>query len=76
MEGTGLIILAVTAVVALVPAAFIAYVNVGGTYRAIRSSFVTRKAEKREKNPSSQSCSIDADCPPGHVCVNGQCVPS
>lgn len=21
------------------------------------------------------ACSIDADCPPGFVCLNGQCVP-
>jgi hypothetical protein len=23
----------------------------------------------------SQACAIDADCPPGHVCVGGRCVP-
>jgi len=27
------------------------------------------------KRAEKAACSIDADCPPGFVCVNGRCVP-
>jgi hypothetical protein len=72
MEGLRLITSAVAATLVLVPAAFIAYVNAGGSYRAIQHFLGVRKANKRVKT----SCSIDADCPPGYVCIKGQCMPS
>ena len=36
---------------------------------------------RKEKNPlkralSNLVCSVDIDCPPGFVCVEGRCVPS
>jgi len=75
MEGSSLVILALAAALVLFPVAFLAYVNVGGSYRAIQYLLGARKTNKRvETSPSS--CAIDADCPSGYVCVNGHCVPS
>ena len=35
-----------------------------------------RKIKKLAGNVlTGLTCSIDADCPPGHICMNGQCVP-
>ena len=76
MEGLGLIILVVVAILVLLPVAFIAYVNVGGSYRAIQYFSGARRVDKRVKISSRIACSIDADCPPGYVCANGHCVPS
>lgn len=74
MEGLGLVML-VSAALVLFPVAFIVYVNVGGSYRAIQYFLGARKADKRVET-SSSSCSIDAACPSGYVCANGRCVPS
>jgi hypothetical protein len=70
----GSIISAVAALLVLFPIAFITYVNVGGSYRATQYLLSVRKAEKQEKT-SSILCSVDADCPPGYVCINGKCAP-
>ena len=75
MEGLSVIILAVAAALVLLPVAFIAYVNAGGAYRAMQYFLNTRKAQERKKT-SSNVCWVDADCPPGYVCVNGRCMPS
>ena len=75
MEGLGLVSMAVAAALVLLPVAFIAYVNAGGSYRALQYLIGARKADKRVKTPSSL-CSIDADCPPGYVCANGRCMPA
>jgi hypothetical protein len=75
MEGSGLVIIALAAALVVIPVAFIWYINIGGSYRAIHYWLGARKTNKRvETSPSS--CSIDADCPPGCVCVNGRCVAS
>lgn len=29
-----------------------------------------------EKSIAELACSVDADCPPGYVCVSGRCVPA
>ena len=76
MEGQGVIILAVVAASVLLPLAFIAYIDAGDSYRAIHNFLGARKANKRGgKTSSSFTCSIDTDCPPEYVCVNGHCVP-
>jgi hypothetical protein len=34
-----------------------------------------RAASSLKQALSGASCSIDADCPPGYICLNGRCVP-
>ena len=53
------------AVVILVPAAFVWYIAGGSLYKAF--------AKAREKSRAYLTCAIDADCPPGQVCINGKC---
>jgi len=48
----------------LLPVLLVLYLNLGGAYRLI-------KARTREL-----VCSVDTDCPEGHVCVNGKCIPA
>lgn len=31
---------------------------------------------KAARAAESLSCSLDADCPPGHICLDGICVPA
>jgi hypothetical protein len=47
------------------PVAYIWYLTIGGTYQLILSRRI-----------SKLSCAIDTDCPPGHTCVGGICVPA
>jgi len=75
MEVLDLIILAVAAILVLLPVAFIAYVNAGGSYRALQYFLGAMKADKRFKAPSGL-CSIGDDCPPGYICLNGHCTAS
>ncbi|MFQ5997433.1 MAG: dickkopf-related protein [Dehalococcoidales bacterium] len=42
-------------------------------YEIVR--FRLRRRAPAEMPGLHLSCSIDADCPPGYVCVNGLCVP-
>ena len=51
--------------VILVPAAFVWYIAGGSLYKAF--------AKAREKSRAYLTCAIDADCPPGQVCINGKC---
>jgi len=51
--------------VALIPLAFISYINFGGIRQALRG----RRARSAET-----ACSIDTDCPEGFVCQNGRCI--
>ena len=74
MEGLTSVIAGLAAVLVLIPLAFVAYVNAGGSYRATQHFLGARKVDKREK-ASSLTCSVDADCPQGQVCVDGRCVP-
>ncbi len=30
---------------------------------------------KRKESKPDLSCALDADCPPGFVCMNGRCMP-
>lgn len=59
----GLVWLVVLACVLLAPL-YVWYLNIGGIYHLIKT---------RSKK---LVCSVDADCPPGYVCVDGFCVPA
>jgi hypothetical protein len=56
----------------LFPAAFILYVNVGGI-----SKILKKRQESRvvKRVLSDMTCSINADCPEGYICVGGRCIP-
>jgi hypothetical protein len=73
MEGGTILALAIGSLIILSPVAFIWYINVGGVLTAIKSR---RVAKQFEKTPSNLTCSVDTDCPPGYVCLDGQCVPA
>lgn len=49
-------------VFALCAPLFVWYLNIGGIYHLIKAR--TKKLV----------CAVDADCPPGYVCVDGICV--
>lgn len=46
------------------PVAYVYSIVGGGIYEVARG-------RRSAKGPT---CSIDADCPPGYICVNGRCV--
>jgi hypothetical protein len=60
---------------AVIPAAFIWYINAGGIYTAIKSALESRKIGAESRSAEGLACRIDTDCPAGYVCVNGRCVP-
>lgn len=76
MEGLRSIILGVAVLIALFPAALVTYINVGGSYRALQRFLGAKNTIKREKTSLSYSCSIDSDCPQGHICIDERCMPS
>lgn len=53
----------------LFPLAFIWYVNIGGSYQALRQGQLKKAAQKL-------TCASDVDCPVGYICLNGKCVPA
>ncbi len=55
----------------LFPAAFVWYVNGGGLYQALKK----RRARGKQKI-EKLVCSVDTDCPEGHICINGRCLPA
>lgn len=56
----------------LFPVAYAWYLTGSGTY----SLLFGKAEEKRGEAVKRLSCSVDTDCPPGYICVNGVCVPS
>ena len=72
MEWATILALAIGILVVLFPLAYIWYINVGGILIAINS---WKAVKQTEKAPSNLMCSIDSDCPPGYVCLNGRCMP-
>jgi len=66
MEWSVILALAIAALIALFPVAFIWYVCIGGICIAIQRKRVALL---------NITCSIDADCPPGYMCVNCHCIP-
>lgn len=73
MEWSTIVALAIGIIVIFLPVAFIWYINVGGILTAVRSWKATKLSEKA---PSDLTCSVDTDCPPSYVCLNGRCVPA
>ncbi len=72
MQWQYIVALAIGTLVILFPVAFIWYLNIGGIYGTIKMRRVAKLLEKALPN---MTCSINADCPEGYVCVNGHCVP-
>ena len=66
MEWSTVLVMAVAILIVLFPLAFVWYICIGGICAAIKRSRVAN---------FNLMCSIDADCPPGYICVNGHCVP-
>ncbi|MBE0480009.1 MAG: hypothetical protein IBX68_03415 [Dehalococcoidia bacterium] len=48
----------------LLPVALVWYINGAGIYQLLRS------------RTSALACGVNADCPEGHVCVDGRCIPA
>ncbi|OGN99083.1 MAG: hypothetical protein A2Y58_03505 [Chloroflexi bacterium RBG_13_51_52] len=42
---------------------------------SIRLVYVERRRKSRPVIATGLSCSIDNDCPPGYVCIDGRCMP-
>jgi Cys-rich repeat protein len=70
MHWLSVIGLTLGSLVALVPVALVAYINVGGINHALKHS--TGKSSVKATAPSI--CAADTDCPSGHICIDGRCV--
>lgn len=66
MEGIHIGIVSLSALIVLVPLAFVWYVTGGGIYLVIKRAL--------QKSKQSITCSIDSDCPPSYICIDGKCV--
>ena len=64
MEWTTFAALVPAGLVVLFPVAYVWYLNAGGAV-----SWAVGRSRR-----SGKACSVDNDCPPGHVCMNGRCV--
>lgn len=73
MEWQYIVAIVIAGFVALFPAALVWYICIGGICEAVRSK---ERAKSLKKAPTNLTCTIDADCPRGYVCVNGRCVPA
>jgi hypothetical protein len=71
MEWETTLALAIGTLVILFPVAFIWYLNIDGIYKATKRA---RMAKVLKMRPDL-TCSIDADCPLGYVCLGGRCTP-
>jgi hypothetical protein len=67
-----ILILAVVVFILAAPALTLAGVFVR-LYEVVRDNL--RRRAPAEVEGLNLACSIDADCPPGFVCVNGRCAP-
>ena len=61
--------LSVGSLIALLPLAYVAYLDAGGIYHTLKRASAAKSAA------GALSCSATTDCPPGYVCVDGRCVP-
>lgn len=68
MGGIHIGAISLAALIVLVPFAFVWYVTGGSVYQAFKMA--------RQRGRQSLMCSIDSDCPSGHVCIGGNCVPA
>lgn len=73
MEWSYIVAIVSGGLVVLFPIAFIWYICIGGICVTIASK---KRAKLLKKAPTNLTCSINADCPRGYVCVNGRCVPA
>jgi hypothetical protein len=64
MEWQGILALVFTIPFMLFPAGLVLYIAIKGGYTILGRG--TKKL----------SCSVNADCPEGYTCADGQCVPS
>jgi len=65
MEWHTVTALVILGLLILLPVAYVWYLTIGGTYQSI----LGRRIRKL-------SCSVDTDCPPGHICIGGICIPA
>jgi len=65
MEWQNIVALVISLPFILLPIGFVWYLTAGGPYQSIRG-----------RGARQLSCSIDADCPPGYICVGGACAPA
>ena len=63
MSSVGLVAAVLASLIVLLPVVYIWYLNSGGIYYLVKGR--SRKLV----------CSADTECPPGHICVDGICVP-
>jgi hypothetical protein len=70
MEWETTLALATGMLVILFPVALIWYLNIDGIYKAIKRA---RVAKVLKMPLPDLTCSIDADCPLGYVCLGGRC---
>ena len=73
MEWPSIVAIVIGGLVMLIPAALVWYICIGGICVAITGK---KRAKLFEKAATNLTCSINADCPKGYVCVNGRCVPA
>ena len=73
MEWPYIVAIVIGGLVALFPAALVWYICIGGICEAVRSK---ERAKLLKKAPTNLTCTIDADCPRGYVCVNERCMPA
>jgi hypothetical protein len=64
MEWQGILALVLTIPFILFPAGLALYLAIGCGYAILGRS--TKKL----------SCSVNADCPPGYICDDGECIPA
>ena len=69
MEWQAILILLISVPIVFLPVAFVWYLNIGGLYQAYR------RARLEKKEGITRVCSVNNDCPPGQICLNGLCVP-
>ena len=62
MSTAAILVLIPIVLILLLPVVFVWYLNIGGLYHLLKD----RKKES--------VCSLDTDCPPGHICIDGNCV--
>ena len=73
MEILTYILVAIAAVLLVIPIVFVWYLCFCGIYVALRDWKVARAVKRRI---ATLTCSIDTDCPEGYICVNGHCIPA
>ena len=77
MEWWVILVIVLGAPLMLLPVVLIWYLNIAGTVQLIRDRrYAAGAREVASTLAETLFCRIDADCPPGYVCVDGRCVPA